>query len=237
MIHVCATIIIFDRRNNMEPDYGYGKYIEHSILKPDTRRCDIERVCQEAIDYRFAAVAITPANVRYAAEYLRAHNSDIIVGAAIGFPLGTQTTFVKVAETIDAIHNGAREVDMVINIAALKDGLHDYVENEIHQVVLASHPDVPVKVIIETYLLTDEEKVTACKIAARAGADYVKTCTGFNGGEATVEDVALMKKAVDGKCLIKASTGINSREKADALIKAGASRLGTSKGIKIELNT
>lgn len=220
----------------MEPDYSYGKYIEHSILKPDTRRCDIERICQEAIDYQFVAVAITPANVRYAVEYLKERNSNVIVGAAIGFPLGTQTTFIKVAETVDAIHNGAREVDMVMNIGAFKDGLYDYVKNEIHQVVTVAHPDIPVKVIIETYLLTDEEKVKACELVVEAGADYVKTCTGFNGGEATVEDIELMKKAVNGHCKIKASTGVNSREKADALIKAGATRLGTSKGIRIEKN-
>lgn len=213
-------------------DYSYGRYIEHSLLKPETRRADIERLCQEAIDYRFAAVAITPANIRYAAEYLK--GTGILVGAAIGFPLGTHTTFVKVAETIDAIHNGAGEVDMVINIGALKDGLYDYVRDEVRAVVRAAHPDVTVKVILETHLLTDAEKETACRLAAEAGADYVKTCTGFNGGEATVEDVALMRRAVGGRCKIKASTGVNDRAKADALIAAGADRLGTSKGIKIE---
>lgn len=213
-------------------DFGYGKYIEHSILRPDTKRCDVECFCQEAIDYKFVAVAVTPANVKYAVEYLK--GTDILVGAAIGFPLGTSTTFIKVAETIDAIHNGAREVDMVINIGALKDELYDFVREEIHQVVEVAHPLVPVKVIIETFLLTDEEKRTACRLAAEAGADYVKTCTGFNGGKATTEDVRLMKEAVAGRCKIKASTGIKNREIADALLVAGASRLGTSSGIRIE---
>ncbi|NBK91575.1 deoxyribose-phosphate aldolase [bacterium 1XD21-13] len=213
-------------------DFEYGKYIEHSILRPDTKRCDVESFCQDAIDYRFVAVAVTPANVKYAVEYLK--DTDILVGAAIGFPLGTSTTFIKVAETIDAIHNGAREVDMVINIGALKDGLYDFVREEIRQVTEAAHPSVPVKVIIETYLLTDEEKKTACRLAVEAGADYVKTCTGFNGGKATVEDVKLMKEAVGGNCKIKASTGIKSRAIADALLAAGAVRLGTSSGIRIE---
>lgn len=213
-------------------DFTYGKYIEHSILKPDTRRCDIETFCQEAIDYKFVAVAVTPSNVKYAAEYLR--GTDVLVGAAIGFPLGTSTTFVKVAETIDAIHNGAGEVDMVINIGALKDGLYDFVRDEIRAVVEAAHPSVPVKVIIETFLLTDEEKEAACKLAAEAGADYVKTCTGFNGGSANARDIRLMKAAVGDRCRIKASTGIKNRKIADELIAAGASRLGTSSGIRIE---
>ena len=210
----------------------YGQYIEHSVLKPDTTRATIKKFCKEAVEYGFAAVAITPANFKYAAELLKGTNVN--VGAAIGFPLGTHTTFVKVAETIDAIANGATEVDMVINIGALKDQLYDYVENEIHQVVQAAHPhNVPVKVILETYLLTDEEKIKVCELAVNAGADYVKTCTGFNGGSATVHDIELMKKTVGDKCKIKASTGINDRETFEALLKAGAVRFGTSKGIKI----
>ncbi len=210
----------------------YGQYIEHSVLKPGTTRATIKKFCKEAVEYGFAAVAITPANIKYAAELLKGTNVN--VGAAIGFPLGTHTTFVKVAETIDAIANGATEVDMVINIGALKDQLYDYVENEIHQVVQAAHPhNVPVKVILETYLLTDEEKIKVCELAVNAGADYVKTCTGFNGGSATVHDIELMKKTVGDKCKIKASTGINDRETFEALLKAGAVRFGTSKGIKI----
>lgn len=209
----------------------YAAYIEHSVLKPDTTRADIKRVCDEAKEYGFAAVAITPANIRYAAELLK--GTDVKVGAAIGYPLGSHTTFVKVAETKDAIANGAQEVDMVINIGALKDGLYEYVEDEIRQVVQAAHPSVPVKVIIETFLLTDEEKRKACTLAANAGADYVKTCTGFNGGKATKEDILLMKEAVGGKCKVKASTGIKTRQDFETLLDAGAVRFGTSSGIRI----
>lgn len=206
----------------------YAAYIEHSVLKMDTTRNDIKRVCEEAKEYGFAAVAITPANVKYAAQLLEGTN--VKVGAAIGFPL---TTFIKVAETKDAIANGAQEVDMVINVGALKDGLYEYVENEIKEVVKAAHPSVPVKVILETFLLTEEEKVKVCQMAVNAQADYVKTCTGFNGGKATKEDILLMKKAVDGKCRIKASTGIKSREEFEELLEAGAVRFGTSSGILI----
>ena len=127
----------------------YAAYIEHSVLKMDTTRNDIKRVCEEAKEYGFAAVAITPANVKYAAQLLEGTN--VKVGAAIGFPLGSSTTFIKVAETKDAIANGAQEVDMVINVGALKDGLYEYVENEIKEVVKAAHPSVPVKVILETF--------------------------------------------------------------------------------------
>lgn len=209
----------------------YAAYIEHSVLKMDTTRNDIKRVCEEAKEYGFAAVAITPANVKYAAQLLEGTN--VKVGAAIGFPLGSSTTFIKVAETKDAIANGAQEVDMVINVGALKDGLYEYVENEIREVVKAAHPSVPVKVILETFLLTEEEKVKVCQMAVNAQADYVKTCTGFNGGKATKEDVLLMKKAVGGKCKIKASTGIKSRKEFEELLEAGAVRFGTSSGIRI----
>lgn len=215
-------------------EYGtsdYARYIEHSVLKPDTGHAAVKRFCEEAMMHHFAAVAVTPVNVRYAAELLK--DSNVIVDAAIGFPLGTSTTFVKVAETIDAIRNGAGEIDMVINIGAMKDGRYDEVEADIREVTRAAHPDIPVKVIIETFLLTDKEKVKACELAVAAGADYVKTCTGFSGGQATPEDVRLMKRTVGDRCAVKASTGIDSREKCDALILAGATRLGTSKGINI----
>jgi len=216
---------------NKADGVDYSKYIEHSLLRPDASEKDIYKLCEEAKKYGFAAVAITPANVRYAAKFLE--GTDIIVDAAIGFPLGTVTTFVKVAETIDAIRNGAREVDMVINIAALKEGKDDFVLEEMKAVVEAAHPDVPVKAILETFLLNDEEKRRACELAVQAGIDYVKTCTGFNGGCATVEDILLMRDTVKGKCKIKASTGINDRKTAADLINAGAQRLGTSKGILI----
>ncbi len=191
-------------------------------------------MCEEAVEYGFAAVAINPTHVKYAAELLKGTN--VKVDAAIGFPLGTSTTFIKVAETMNAISDGANEIDMVINIGALKDKNYDYVLNEIKMVVETAHPDVCVKVILETFLLTDEEKELVCEFAKQANADYVKTCTGFNQGYATVEDIKLMKRVVGDTCKIKASTGINSRKIADKLIEAGAERLGTSKGIKIVEN-
>ncbi|MHC1771977.1 MAG: deoxyribose-phosphate aldolase [Flexilinea sp.] len=216
---------------NSKYDPSYAQYIEHSVLKPDVGETLIKKFCDEAIQYGFATVAINPTNVKYAAELLK--GTRVSVCCAIGFPLGTSTTFVKVAEAIEAIKNGAREVDMVINIGALKDKKYDYVQNEINAFVQAAHPVAVAKIILETFLLTDKEKVMVCEMAAKAGADYVKTCTGFNGGQATVEDITLMKKTVGDTCKIKASTGVNNREILDTLMKAGATRFGTSKGIKI----
>lgn len=212
-------------------DASYAKYIEHSILKPTATREDIKRFCSEAMEYHFAAVAITPTHVKYAAGLL--NGSDVLVGAGIGFPLGTTTKFIKVAETIEAISNGAGEVDMIINLGALKGKLYEAVLNEIKAVVEVAHPKIPVKVILETFLLTDEEKEIVCKMAIEASADYVKTCSGFNGGQATIEDIKLMKKVVGDRCKIKASTGINNREIVDKMLEAGAVRFGTSKGIQI----
>jgi deoxyribose-phosphate aldolase len=212
-------------------DASYAKYIEHSILKPTTTRAEIKSFCEDAEKYHFAAVAITPTHIKYAAELLK--DSDVLVGAAIGFPLGTTTKFIKVAETIDAISNGADEVDMIINLGALKEKRYEDVLEEIKAVVEVAHPKIPVKVILETFLLTDEEKEIVCRLAIEANADYVKTCSGFNGGQATVDDIKLMKRIVGDRCKIKASTGINSREVADQMINAGAARLGTSKGILI----
>ena len=216
---------------NSKYDPSYAQYIEHSILKPDVGEALIKKFCDEAILYGFATVAINPTNVKYAAELLK--DTGVSVCCSIGFPLGTSTTFVKIAETIEAIKNGAHEVDMVINIGALKDGKYDYIQNEITAFVEAVHPVAIAKIILETFLLTDDEKVAVCKMAVKAGADYVKTCTGFNGGQATEADIILMKKTVGDACKIKASTGINNRATLNALMKAGATRFGTSKGIKI----
>lgn len=223
------TIFVSAEHPNYNPDYA--KYIEHSVLKPTTTIADVKRFCDEAMEYHFAAVAVTPYNVPIAYEFLK--GSDVIVDGAIGFPLGSSTTLMKVSESVECIKNGAAEVDMVINIAALKDKRYDYVEREIKEFVKESSPWAGTKVILETYLLTEEEKIIVCKMAMEAGADYVKTCTGFNGGCATVEDIVLMKSVVGDVCKVKASTGVNDRAIADALIKAGAVRLGTSKGIKI----
>ena len=210
----------------------YAKYIEHAVLKPWTTQATVKQFCEEAVEYGFAAVALAPTQVQYAAELLK--GTDVAVGAAIGYPHGTTTTYVKVTETIEAIANGATEVDMVINIGAVKDGRWDFVEDDIRAVVEAAHQrGVIAKVILETSMLTDEEKVSVCKCCVAAQADYVKTCTGFGGGGATVEDIRLMKEAVGDKCKVKASYGVNDRETFEALLEAGATRFGTSKGIRI----
>ncbi|MGI6777130.1 MAG: deoxyribose-phosphate aldolase [Acetivibrionales bacterium] len=209
----------------------YSKYIDHTVLKPDTSRKTIERFCNEAKEYGFASVCVNPTHVRYCAELLR--GSGVKVCTVIGFPLGANTPFVKAAEVRDAIANGAQEVDMVINIGALKDGDYDLVSKDIKAVVDAAAKQALVKVIIETGLLSDEEKVKACLLAKNAGADFVKTCTGMAPGAATPEDISLMKKTVGPDVQVKGSTGIKTREDADRLIKAGATRLGTSSGIAI----
>ncbi|MDR2768401.1 MAG: deoxyribose-phosphate aldolase [Treponema sp.] len=212
-------------------DAGYAKYIDHTVLKPDTVKSTLKRFCDEARQYHFAAVCVNPANVPYVVRELK--GSGVKCAAVIGFPLGANTSFIKAAEATDAIKNGAEEVDMVINIGALKDREYDVVYNDILAVVSAAHPQALVKVIIETGLLTDEEKVAACVLAKRAGADFVKTCSGFSGGTATVEDIKLMRQVVGAGVGVKASTGVNDRKICDDMIKAGATRMGTSKGIRI----
>ena len=219
----------------MSADYSYSKYIDHTVLKPETTRETLQRFCREAMDYGFASVCVNPCNVRYVAEQLA--GSPVKTAAVVGFPLGANTTEIKVAEAKQAIEDGAAEIDMVINIGALKDGRFDYVQNDITQVVQACHPAAKVKVILETSALTDEEKVRACEMAVEAQADFVKTSTGFGSGGATVEDVKLMKKTVGDHCEVKASTGINDRAICDAMLAAGATRFGTSKGIRIGENT
>ena len=212
-------------------DAGYAKYMDHTILKSDTVKATLKRFCDEAKQYKFASVCINAANVAYVASELK--GTGVKVCSVIGFPLGATTALVKAVETAEAIKNGADEVDMVINIGALKDKEYDVVYNDILAVVNAAHPQAIVKVIIETCVLTDEEKVAACTIAKRAGADFVKTSTGFGTGGATVEDVRLMKQTVGDGVQVKASMGINDRQICDNMLKAGATRMGTSKGIKI----
>ncbi len=205
---------------------------DHTVLKPETTKSTIGKFCKEAIHWGFASVCVNPANVRYAASILKGTN--VKVCTVIGFPLGANTSFVKAAETRDAIANGAQEVDMVINIGALKDGEYDLVFNDIKAVVDAAARQALVKVIIETCLLTDQEKVKACQLAKEAGADFVKTSTGMSTGGATVEDILLMRRTVGPDLGVKASTGVNNREIALNLIRAGATRLGTSKGSIIQ---
>lgn len=212
-------------------DPSYAKYMDHTVLKPDTVRGTVKRFCEEAKEWKFASVCINPTHVKYVAAQLA--GSGVKTCCVIGFPLGANTPFVKAVEAMEAVKNGAEEVDMVINVGALKDKDYDLVYEDIKGVVDAAHPKALVKVIIETCLLTDEEKVRVCELAKRAGADFVKTSTGFGTGGATVEDVRLMKRTVGDGVMVKASTGINDRKVCDAMLAAGAVRMGTSKGIKI----
>ncbi|MCD8029254.1 MAG: deoxyribose-phosphate aldolase [Erysipelotrichaceae bacterium] len=207
----------------------YNKYIDHTILKADATKQDVIKICDEAIEYDFASVCINPCWVSFAADYLK--GSDVNVCTVIGFPLGANTSIVKAFEAKDAVDNGADEVDMVINIGALKAGDEEIVYQDIKAVVDAT--DKLTKVIIETCLLTDEEKVIACKLAKKAGADYVKTSTGFSTGGATVHDVALMKETVDDELKVKASGGVRTYDDMLAVIEAGASRIGTSSGVSL----
>jgi len=208
-----------------------SKCIDHTILKPDTTPGDIEKLCAEAKGHGFATVFVPSCYIRLAASLLR--KSGVKVGAAVGFPLGWATTQTKMAEARQAVKHGAREVDMVMNIGALKAGNHDLVKKDIRKVVRTVGRSVPVKVILETGLLSDAEKVTACELAEKAGAEYVKTSTGTGHGGATVEDIRLMRKAVGDRMKVKAAGGIRTYEQARALLEAGADRIGTSAGVEI----
>ena len=205
-------------------------YIDHTLLKPDATPEQIRRLCTEADENGFASVCVNPAYVPLAAELLK--NSAVNVCTVIGFPLGMNATAIKAAEALKAVQDGADELDMVIQVGQLKSGNLAYVEDDIRAVVEAGGGKL-VKVIIETALLTDEEKVTACQLAQRAGADFVKTCTGFSGGAASVHDIALMRKTVGPDMGVKASGGVRDYASAVALIEAGATRIGTSSGVAI----
>lgn len=206
-------------------------YIDHTLLKPESTRAEISRLCEEAKRYGFAAVCVNPHWVRDAADALR--DTDVQIATVVGFPLGATTTFTKVAETRDALANGATEIDMVINVGALKSGNELVVYEDIKQVVRAAADKAIVKVIIETGLLSDDEKRLACKLAKEAGADFVKTSTGFGPGGATVEDIKLMREVVGENIGIKASGGVRDAATAREMIAAGATRIGTSSGVKI----
>ncbi|MEC1258994.1 deoxyribose-phosphate aldolase [Bacillus swezeyi] len=205
--------------------------IDHTALKPHTRKAEIKKLIEEAKTYQFASVCVNPTWVEFAAKELA--GTEIDVCTVIGFPLGANTSETKAFETKDAIAKGATEVDMVINIAALKDGDNDLVEADIRAVVEAAKGKALVKVIIETCLLTDEEKERACRLAVAAGADFVKTSTGFSTGGATAEDIALMRKTVGPDIGVKASGGIRTKEDVEKMISAGASRIGASAGVSI----
>jgi len=217
---------------NIPEDKSFAKMIDHTLLKPDATADMIAQLCFEARKYNFASVCVNPTHVKLSAELLQ--GSDVKVCTVIGFPLGATMTEVKVFETKNAIKDGATEIDMVINIGALKAGDHQLVANDIREVVNASHATgALVKVIIETALLTDEEKVIASLLAKEAGADYVKTSTGFSSGGATVHDVALIRKTVGPTLGVKAAGGIRTQQDADEMVAAGATRLGASAGVKI----
>ncbi|EJL22291.1 deoxyribose-phosphate aldolase [Brevibacillus sp. BC25] len=207
-----------------------NKYIDHTLLKPDATQEMIDKLCQEAREHDFMSVCVNPYWVKRSAELLA--GSDVKVCTVIGFPLGASTIESKAAETRDAIANGATEVDMVLNVGALKSGDLETVKKDIAAVKQAAG-DILLKVILETCLLTEEEKVVACKLSVEAGADYVKTSTGFSTGGATVEDIALMRKTVGPNVGVKASGGVRDGETAVAMIEAGASRVGTSSGVSI----
>lgn len=207
-----------------------NKYIDHTLLKPNATKEQVLAIIAEAKEYDFASVCVNPTWVALSAQELK--DTDVKVCTVIGFPLGANTPAVKAFETKDAIANGADEIDMVINIGALKSQDYETVLKDIQAVVEASG-DKLVKVIIETCLLTDEEKVKACQLSQEAGADFVKTSTGFSTGGATVADVALMRKTVGPDMGVKASGGARSYEDAKAFIEAGATRIGASSGVAI----
>ena len=208
-----------------------AQLIDHTALKPTVTKEEILKLTAEAKEYGFYSVCVNPTWVAESAKQLK--GSDVDVCTVIGFPLGANTTAVKVYEATDAITNGATEIDMVINIGALKSKEDEQVLNDIQQVVEAAKGKALVKVIIETCLLTDEEKVRACELAVKADTDYVKTSTGFSTGGATKEDIALMRKTVGEKIGVKASGGIHSKADVEVMVQAGATRIGASAGVAI----
>lgn len=209
---------------------NYNKMIDHTVLKADTPLETVKRICDEAMEYGFASVCINPCHVAYCADYLK--DSDVNVCTVIGFPLGANTSAVKAFETKDAIANGADEIDMVMNIGALKDKNYDLVRDDVKAVVEAANGTL-VKVILETCLLTEDEIKKTCELCVEAKADYVKTSTGFSTRGATIEDVRIMKEAVHGKAKVKAAGGVRTPEDMVKIVAAGADRIGTSAGCSL----
>lgn len=209
---------------------NYNKMIDHTVLKADTPLETVKRICDEAMEYGFASVCINPCHVAYCADYLK--DSDVNVCTVIGFPLGANTSAVKAFETKDAIANGADEIDMVMNIGALKDKNYDLVRDDVKAVTEAANGTL-VKVILETCLLTEDEIKKACELCVEAKADYVKTSTGFSTRGATIEDVRIMKEAVHGKAKVKAAGGVRIPEDMVEIVAAGADRIGTSAGCSL----
>lgn len=209
---------------------NYNKMIDHTVLKADTPLETVKRICDEAMEYGFASVCINPCHVAYCADYLK--DSDVNVCTVIGFPLGANTSATKAFETKDAIANGADEIDMVMNIGALKDKNYDLVRDDVKAVVEAAN-GILVKVILETCLLTEDEIKKACELCVGAKADFVKTSTGFSTRGATIEDVKIMKAAVQGKAKVKAAGGVRTHEDMVKIVEAGADRIGTSAGCSL----
>lgn len=225
-----TTGVGVDAAGGVEPDLA--GMIDHTLLKPDGTVAEIETLCSEAKKYGFASVCINPSYVPLCAKLLK--GTEVKVCTVIGFPLGATSTASKAFETEQAIRDGAQEVDMVMNVGMLKSGEYEYVENDIFAVVsTAKRYRMLSKVIIETGFLTDEEKIKACVLAKRAGADFVKTSTGFGKGGATVGDISLMRRVVGSAMGVKASGGVRSREDALAMVASGADRIGASASVKI----
>ncbi len=208
-----------------------AKYIDHTILKPDTTDKDVIKVCAEAREYNFFSVCVNPYFVSLVADELK--GSDVKVTSVIGFPLGASTTELKALEAKKAVEDGANEIDMVINVSALKDGKYDYVQKDIEAVVSAIKGNAILKVIIETCLLTEAEKIKACEISKAAGAQFVKTSTGFSTGGATEADVKLMKSVVGNALEVKASGAVRDYDTAKKMVDAGATRIGASSSVAI----
>jgi deoxyribose-phosphate aldolase len=209
----------------------FAKMIDHTLLKTEAQKADLDKLLKEAKEYQFASVCVSPIWVSYAAEKLK--GTGVKTCTVIGFPQGATPSEVKAFEAKTAIEDGAEEVDMVIPVGRLKDQDYDYVRADIKNVVDAAKGKALTKVIIETCLLTDEEKRIACRLAQEAGADFVKTSTGFSTGGAVADDVRLMRETVGEKMGVKASGGVRSRVDAEEMVAAGATRLGTSSGVKI----
>lgn len=211
--------------------FELAKYFDHTVLKADAKKADVEKICKEALEYGFASVCINPSYVPLAAEMLA--GSEVKVCTVIGFPLGATTSETKAFEAKDAIRKGAHEIDMVLNVAAAKNGDWNYVENDIRAVAEACGTEALLKVIFETCLLTDDEKVAACKASVSAGADYVKTSTGFSTGGATAADIALMRKEVGDGLGVKASGAVRDLATTMKMIESGATRIGSSSSVAI----
>lgn len=212
------------------PEWNLPSLIDHTVLRPEAAKVDVLRLCREAREHQFTVIFVPPCYVDEAVAAVA--GAAIRVGIPIGFPLGGHTTKAKVAEAVEAVARGATVLDMVINVSRLKSGDYDEVRRDIAEVVTAT-PKVEHKVILETCYLTQQDKLTACRLVVEAGADYVKTSTGFGPAGATVEDVRLMKTAVAGRVKVKASGGIRDWKTALAMLEAGADRIGTSASLKI----